>query len=170
MPENSDDEVWAAYTKAVKPIRGEKKIRVSPPTKKGPKTSGLPSKKEPLPHNPKQLPAPLFDRRMERRLRQGEVEIDARLDLHGMRQDEAYSALGEFIARQVKAGHRTLLVITGKGRNGPGVLRSSLAGWLAASPQASQILALRPASIRHGGDGAFYVILKRRGKSLKLKE
>lgn len=104
-----------------------------------------------------------LDRNIERRLRQGETPIDARIDLHGMRQNEARQALDDFITRQAKAGRRCLLVITGKGRGGEGVLRASLDSWLAASSEAARILALRPAALKHGGAGAFYVLL-RRGK------
>jgi len=112
----------------------------------------------------------LFDRRMERKLRAGEIRLDARLDLHGMTQKEAYAAVGAFIATQAKTGARILLVITGKGRGsqdeagrrGDGVLKSSLRDWLANMPDAARILAVRPAAIKHGGAGAFYVILGRK--------
>jgi DNA-nicking Smr family endonuclease len=167
MPENNDKDIWDAYAKSVKPIRRAKKTRAVMPVKKPaaahPAKINSPSpNKEVHSRKAEQPPALLFDRRAERRLKQGDIEVDARLDLHGMRQDEAHEALNAFIARQVKTGHRTLLVITGKGRNGSGVLRSNLAGWLAVSSHESHILALRPAAIRHGGEGAFYVLLKKR--------
>jgi DNA-nicking Smr family endonuclease len=113
--------------------------------------------------------APL-DHAIERRLRQGSIAIKARLDLHGMRQDEAHGALESFMTRHAKAGHRSLLIITGKGRGGEGVLRSSLEGWLATLPEAGQILALRPAALKHGGTGAFYVLLRRRKKLIPARE
>jgi DNA-nicking Smr family endonuclease len=103
----------------------------------------------------------LLDKKIERQLRQGAVEIEARLDLHGMTQDRAYAALEKFLAAQVKAARRNLLVITGKGRAGRSVLRDNLMGWLETVSAASQILSVRTASLKHGGSGAFYVILRK---------
>jgi DNA-nicking Smr family endonuclease len=101
-----------------------------------------------------------LERKREKSLRQGEIEIDARLDLHGMTQVEAFAALAAFMHKQTKSGKRHLLIITGKGRGGDGVLRNNLQGWLSHLPEAGSILALRPASRKHGGDGAFYIILR----------
>jgi DNA-nicking Smr family endonuclease len=168
MPKTDDKDIWAAYARGVKPLGKRKKpgLPLEPeketvPHKKTQKKTNPPEKKPPaVPPAPKAGPV-TFDRRIEKNLRQGDIEIDARLDLHGMRQEEAHRALGDFIGQQVKAHCRCLLIITGKGRDGAGVLRSNLAGWLAASSHATRILALRPAAIRHGGAGAFYVLLKR---------
>jgi DNA-nicking Smr family endonuclease len=165
MPKNNDDDIWGAYTKSIKPI-----ARV----KKSPTASARSSKlKTEKPQTAVRAPVlsvqdgmtlrelPL-DRKIERRLRQGEIKIDARLDLHGLFQDRAYHELQNFVARQIRSGSRCLLIITGKGRGGEGVLRANLEGWLKASPFAPEILALRPASLRHGGAGAFYLLLRRR--------
>src|SRR6185312_13350546 len=62
--------------------------------------------------------APGVDRRNADRLRRGERKIEARLDLHGMTQDEAHRALNAFLDRGEHAGWRCVLVITGKGRAG----------------------------------------------------
>lgn len=85
-----------------------------------------------------------------------------------MTQAEAFGALLGFVESSARAGRRALLVITGKGAVGPnatgkggGVLRRSVPGWLAASAVARRILTVTPAHIRHGGDGAFYVLLRR---------
>jgi DNA-nicking Smr family endonuclease len=60
------------------------------------------------------------------------------------------------------AGDRVLLVITGKGRSSrPGLIRAGLADWLDASRHRPRIAALRPAHRRHGGGGAFYLVLRR---------
>jgi len=103
-----------------------------------------------------------LERRREKSLRQGDIEIDAKLDLHGLTQIEAFDALTDFMERKTKAGKRCLLIITGKGRGGSGVLRRSLQGWLDQLPQAKRILALRSAAPQHGGDGAFYVLLRKK--------
>ena len=102
-----------------------------------------------------------LERNREKALRQGDVEIEARLDLHGMTQAEAFDALTTFMHRQVAAGKRHLLIITGKGKDGMGVLRQNLGGWLRQLPEASAILAVRPAAPKHGGEGAVYVLLRR---------
>jgi DNA-nicking Smr family endonuclease len=105
-----------------------------------------------------------FDRRIERSLRLGKIEIEARIDLHGMTQEKAYAALENFMATQAKRGHRHLLIITGKGKNKEGTLRSNLPHWLQSLPETPQILTLRPAAPKHGGEGAFYVMLKKKHK------
>ncbi|MGF1650486.1 MAG: Smr/MutS family protein [Hyphomicrobiaceae bacterium] len=104
--------------------------------------------------------------------------IDGRIDLHGMTQAEAHAALRGFLTRAHRQGHRTVLVITGKGltladeQAGPwwdathparGVLRRSLPGWLAAPDLAPIVVGYAEAHDRHGGGGAFYVRLRLMG-------
>lgn len=103
----------------------------------------------------------MLDRRKEKQMRDGSLTLDAKLDLHGLTQAEAHHALEHFMAKQIKAKRRNLLIVTGKGRGGEGVLRASLVSWLAALPCAASILSVRPAAVRHGGGGAFYVIMRR---------
>src|SRR5258708_16042317 len=55
---------------------------------------------------------PGVDRRSAERLRRGERRIDARLDLHGMTQDEAHRPLHAFLAPPPPSGSPPLLVIT----------------------------------------------------------
>jgi DNA-nicking Smr family endonuclease len=165
MPANDDEKIWLAYAKGVKPFAGQKPPKPAPRTKS--RSTASPVTVQPawqtlrteahvsLSDNP-------LDRNIERRLRKGDIEIDARIDLHGMRQSEARNALDDFVARQVKAGRRCLLIITGKGRGGEGVLRANLENWLINSPHAAQMLALRSSAPQHGGSGAFYVLLKRK--------
>lgn len=167
MPPNDDDDIWAIYAKGVKPLKvaaaakksRPRKMRIAPAAKEEIRpVSATPKIKQ---TSSADFRAPL-DHALERSLRRGTLTIEARLDLHGMYRKEAHEALDMFIARQAKAGRRNLLIITGKGRGGEGVLRANLAGWLAASPFAARILALRPAAARHGGAGAFYVMLRRK--------
>ncbi len=143
-----------------------------PPTEKPP---AKPRRKrivrEQAPPPPKTLPALSpgkvggMDKRSAQRLRRGRAAIDARLDLHGMFRDEAARALETFLARSGVAGHRTVLVITGKGMSGEGgkgVLKAALPGWLNESPNRERILGFSPAQPKDGGDGALYVRLKRK--------
>jgi DNA-nicking Smr family endonuclease len=175
MTNNDDKKIWQAYAKNVKRLRlgatKESAINPGTPENQCEMPDVIPTKKSheiadpPLTHTittrkEKYLNISL-DRHRERELRRGAIRIEARLDLHGMTQVEAYAALAKFLTTEAKAGRRNLLVITGKGHAGQGVLRSNLAGWLESLPLTVPILALRPAAPKDGGTGAFYVLLKR---------
>ena len=96
----------------------------------------------------------------QRRVRRGQHEIDARLDLHGHTQDTAHEELVEFLVRQAGQGARCVLVITGKGRMGAGILRTRFFDWI-ADPQLRPFIAgYAEAHARHGGAGATYVFLR----------
>ena len=120
---------------------------------------------------------PGLDKRSAQRLQRGKTEIDGRIDLHGMTQAEARSALTGFVTNGHRHDRRCLLVITGKGRpashhgdrprtddgrSEPGVLRRMVPRWLEEAPLAERVLAYSPAQPKHGGSGALYVLLKRR--------
>ena len=95
-------------------------------------------------------------------MRRGDIEIEGRIDLHGMKHDAARAAVVAFITRAVLAGKRCLLIITGKGKiREVGVLRSSLPRWLDEPELRPRILVLRQAQPKHGGDGAWYVLLRK---------
>lgn len=89
-------------------------------------------------------------------------EIGARLDLHGMTQDRAKAALESFLHRAWDDGWRAVLVITGKGVQGDGVLRRRVPEWLGAIHLAHIVAGISEAHRRHGGEGALYVALKRK--------
>ena len=122
-----------------------------------------------------QTPAPVvrLGRTDERKIKRGTVEIGGRIDLHGMTRDEAHRAVRRFLFAMADDGARMALVITGKGRSkefgrnesNDGVLRGEFPRWLAEGTLARIVLAWRPAAPRHGGDGAFYVLLRRKGKA-----
>jgi DNA-nicking Smr family endonuclease len=112
-----------------------------------------------------------MDRRTFQRIKRGKSKPDARIDLHGMTVAVAHPALTSFVLKSHAAGHRLLLVITGKGRGGEdddpvpvrrGILRQQVPHWLTIPPLASVVLQVEPAHDRHGGSGAFYVYLRRR--------
>lgn len=112
------------------------------------------------------------DKRTHDKLRKGKLSPDARIDLHGMTAAKAHNALTGFISRSYQAGHRLVLVITGKGRDPKldpdamterrGVLRHAVPEWLASTQLAPKVLQILPAHRKHGGGGAYYVYLKRR--------
>ena len=95
-----------------------------------------------------------------RRLRRGEWVIQAQLDLHGLRRDEAREALGEFLRRAIKSGQRCVRVIHGKGLgsvNKEPVLKGKVRSWLV---QKDEVLAFCQARAQDGGSGAIVVLLR----------
>lgn len=100
----------------------------------------------------------------QRRIRRGQHEIDARLDLHGHTQDTAHRELVDFLLWQARQGARCVLVITGKGRMGVGILRSRLFDWIADPALRPVIAGYAEAHARHGGAGATYVFLRSAGR------
>jgi DNA-nicking Smr family endonuclease len=110
---------------------------------------------------PRAQPGTGIDRATLARLKRGDIPISGRLDLHGMTQADAHAALDGFIGRAASAGKRLLLVITGKGSDGDGVLRRMLPRWINSGPHAARVLRIEAAHARHGGGGAWYVYLRR---------
>lgn len=104
------------------------------------------------------------DRSTADRFRKGARPIDATLDLHGMSREKAHTALVRFIKTHYEKQNRFLLVITGKGlrTGGEGVLRQSFPLWLALEEVQPMVLAFDVAQAKHGGSGAYYVLLKRK--------
>ena len=109
----------------------------------------------------------------EDRLRRGQMEPDARIDLHGMTQGSAHRTLFAWLATAHARGHRLVLVVTGKGNpkndgNAPwmmsehGVLKQMVPRWLNEPELAALIAHSRPAHAKHGGEGALYVYLRKR--------
>lgn len=112
-----------------------------------------------------------MDRKAFGHLKRGKLKPEARLDLHGMTLAQAGPRLNEFIGRAHSGGLRLVLVITGKGKDrddgGPipvprGVLRRQVPDWLSRPPLSTMVLQVTEAHLKHGGDGAFYVYLRRR--------
>ncbi len=105
--------------------------------------------------------SPGVDGRTAERLKRGELVIDGRIDLHGMTQDAAHGALQAVVLRAYDHGRRCLLVITGKGRDGGGILRAQVPRWLNQAPLRERVLGFSYARPHHGGEGALYVLIKR---------
>jgi DNA-nicking Smr family endonuclease len=96
-----------------------------------------------------------------RRLERGRDAPAAHIDLHGLDQDQARAALTAFMLRGWAEHRRVILVITGKGSSGDGVLRRRVPEWLSQPPLRQIVAGLSEAHRRHGGGGALYVALKR---------
>lgn len=114
--------------------------------------------------------APRVDGRTHARLRRGKLRPEARIDLHGMTLAEAHPALNRFLVAAHDGGKRLVLVITGKGKDRDdggimpvrrGILRHQVPHWLQTPPLRAIVLQVTPAHFRHGGDGAYYVYLRR---------
>ena len=103
-----------------------------------------------------------IDGATRRRLAQGEIPIEARLDLHGLTAAQAERRLARFVDQAARTGVRCVLVITGKGSEGKGVLRRLVPLWLKTPPLSGQILAISQARQADGGGGALYVMLRRK--------
>jgi DNA-nicking Smr family endonuclease len=94
-----------------------------------------------------------------RKLRKGEWSIQGQLDLHGLRSDEARTALGQFIRDAKRMGWRCVRVVHGKGLGSPGkepVLKAKVQRWLV---QKNDVLAFVQAKPSDGGAGALVVLL-----------
>src|SRR5208282_2331351 len=162
---SEDSALFRQAMRGVKPLDRVKPPKISAPPKRG--TAPIPPSPRPAAVLPKAMP-PLeigksagLDRARFEKLKRGQMAIEARLDLHGQTQDEAHRELSSFIARAQAQGRRLALVITGKGREGRGVLRDSVPRWLNEPGLRGRVLALVNAQPRDGGSGALYVLLRR---------
>lgn len=108
-----------------------------------------------------------LDRATADKLRRGRIAPDARLDLHGLTLTEAERALARFLERSQATGCKLVLVITGKGlraedgRVTEGRIRAEFPHWLNRPENRARIHGVKTAHVRHGGGGAFYVMIRR---------
>lgn len=162
--------VWSVVAGTVHPLPGRSApMPEAPPP---PESSAAPEAPARLPvavgvAAKRQTPRPriavetIEPNRKNRIVREREA-IGARLDLHGYDQDRARAVLEDFLRRAWDEGFRSVLVITGKGIQGDGVLRRRAPEWLAAPHLAQVVAGISEAHRRHGGEGALYVALKRK--------
>ena len=168
LEEGLDEEIleedWALAIQDVTPLkdRGPAESEEEP-APQGALADRLKQRREPTTPLESDGALPAIDRRTAERLRRGQIAIEAQIDLHGLTQDEAFSAIQTFLAESLQAGRRCVLVITGKGtaRDGGGVLRSSVPRWLTEGIYRQHLIGIAVAFPQHGGDGALYVLLRR---------
>ncbi len=179
-----DAELWARIARTAAPLK--KKNRVThvavPPMPPQPKAKAAAAKAEPKP-SPKPTLKPAarpalsptasgLDRQTARKLDKGHLAVEARLDLHGMRQRDAHAALRKFLKWAQSKDYRHVLVITGKGSlrdesrsfyedEARGILRQAVPRWLALPDLAPLIVSFSEAPQRLGGGGALYVRLRK---------
>jgi DNA-nicking Smr family endonuclease len=165
-------DLWAEVKATVTPLRGRSAPRETqaPPAELPPlwpkaRAVSVPSASAP---QPRRLLTPYgpqlhaIEPRRLRRIGRGADEIGGRIDLHGHTQAGAHAALVERMLRLHAGGARAVLVITGKGPAGDGILRRRVPQWLAEPPLRAVVAGISPAGRSHGGAGALYVALRRR--------
>jgi DNA-nicking Smr family endonuclease len=94
-----------------------------------------------------------------KRLRRGEWAIQAQIDLHGLRRDQAREQLADFLRDAARRGLRCVRVVHGKGLGSPGrepVLKGKVRAWLV---QKAEVVAFTQARPAEGGAGALVVLL-----------
>lgn len=171
---------WAHLAGSVTPLAGRKApvhpkpAPKAPPVPARPAEPAAPPPRRPAPPPPAPPRPPLandLDSHWDRRMKGGRIVPDLTLDLHGHTLDTAYDRIMAGLDQARAMDARVVLVIAGRERpvdpadrmERRGAIRAKLLDWLAASRHAGTIGAVRKAHIRHGGEGALYLILKRRG-------
>jgi DNA-nicking Smr family endonuclease len=183
-PRDDDDALWRAVKSDIKPLRGRKRRSAIPTAENAPTDSAKSPDRiaesftavaarpapptAPPPPTSRRPPPPLsldaspgVDKRTAERLKRGQLEIEARIDLHGLTQREAHQVLANFLEGARAERRRAVLVITGKGDGGQGVLREAVPRWLNEAAIRPMILAFTYAQPRDGGTGALYILLRR---------
>ena len=184
-----DFELWEDVARTVKPLH-----KAKPRKKYAPKpelashaVKTAPSRKAAAkPAAVRHDPPPLtgLDRRSERRMMRGQVEIEGRIDLHGTGVERSHERLLNFLATSRAQGLRLVLVITGKGASPftqhtlhgadhyhaperQGRLRRLAPEWFHERQFREHIAGFQPAHPRHGGGGAFYVRLRKKERTVR---
>jgi len=180
MPSNKDDIDFFQQMKDVKPIKVEEKVTLASPHLD--KTNAETRRKAALAEIAKDKnflsgeyiepvdPLAVIEFKRDgvqtgvyRNLRLGKYQIDARLDLHNMKVDQARNAVFQFVKDCISHDIRCALITHGKGegRDQPAQLKSCVAHWL---PQFDAVLAFHSAQKQHGWVGATYVLLRKSEK------
>lgn len=182
-----DADLWARIARSATPLHPARPVAAAPESqpavpKPGAPRTALPdftigqtaaSRPALLSHAPspaqRLAQQPLrMDHKVHRRMAQGKLAPEARLDLHGLTLAAAHPALIGFVLSCHARGHRLVLVITGKGRGDhgplptrPGALRHQVPHWLHMPPLSPVVQQVAAAHYRHGGEGAYYIYLRR---------
>jgi DNA-nicking Smr family endonuclease len=176
----NDAALWARIAQTATPLKKRNRVtQVATPRKPAPSPKAKPRAKAeakpleaPKPPRPSHAPHTGLDRQTARKLEKGALAVEARLDLHGMRQRDAHVALRKFLKWAQGKDYRHVLVITGKGslrddgrsfydEEARGVLRQAVPHWLSHGDLAPLIVSFSEAPRRLGGEGALYVRLRR---------
>lgn len=162
-PPVDDDALWQAVTRDIRPLTGRTQAPLPDRRRFAvlvrPHVNPLPPGR---PSDRLRPEAAALDGSWDRRIRSGRLEPEVTIDLHGFSLSHAHSILATAVRRAFAHHNRVLLVITGKGgTSGRGAIRAALPLWLETADLRSYVAALRTAHPRHGGSGAWYVVLRR---------
>ncbi|PTM40418.1 Smr/MutS family protein [Bosea sp. 124] len=167
----ADLALWRQVARSVTPLPGRAPVEPEPvaaPVAEETKTVIAAASMRSAPAAPAPPPLAPLENRLRTQLRRGQQGVEAVIDLHGMRQDEAHLALRAFLRREQGRGTRLALVVTGKGAAGTvlfgeerGVLRRVVPHWLRLPDLRPLVVGFEEAQARHGGSGALYVRLRR---------
>ena len=165
--------LWEALASTVRPIKGRRAVplpsrAIAPADPAARLISVAVPQVRHVP--PPRSPAAVLDTSWEKRIRSGALAPDLSIDLHGHSLSAAHMRLDRALTMALAQGARTLLVITGKPRKGEmsshgsmrGAIRAEIGHWLQTSAHADAIASVRQAHPRHGGEGALYIILRRK--------
>ena len=176
---NDNDEFFLTQMKGVNPIKKNNKIK-----RENPKTKLKLKKNKTKEHNNikvkninttiKKSEFFLENIDLKKAVEKGSFQIDKKIDFHGKSLSESEQRFNSIILECYKKNQRCLLFVTGKGlfkskiyeeSNKPklyhGIIRASLVEWARSKKFSKYILSYEQASIEHGGDGAFYVYLRK---------
>ncbi|MFM1958608.1 MAG: hypothetical protein RL588_125 [Pseudomonadota bacterium] len=162
--------LWAKVTATVHPLAGRASQDPAPqaphdlavPAPAPARTPAPPPRPAGAPRQASAATPKALEPLRRRRISRERDPIGAHIDLHGLTQDAARAALERFVLECWRDGLRAVLVITGKGLRGDGVLRRLAPEWLAAPHLQPVVAGVSEAHRRHGGEGALYIALKRR--------
>lgn len=170
-----DAELWALVTAEVTPMKGRTGPEEATPNDATGEDAPAPQVKTSTGIGMMTLPLPVrktatpqsreLDRRTRERFERGQMAIDAQLDLHGCGQGAAREKLHGFLSQAWASALRCVLVITGKGRQSEGVLRTRVPEWAMEAPVRHMVLEISQARPAHGGTGAYYILLRRQRPS-----
>ena len=105
------------------------------------------------------------NKRMKAKFERGLIRPEAVLDLHGYNRIDAEKTLKSFINTCINQEKRCILVITGKRKTTTGsksILRELIPDWLDENKYTSLVLAHSYAIQKDGGDGARYILLRKK--------
>lgn len=163
--------LWETVAKTARPLKGKEKptFLIDKPKEQTPLHPSTPESAKPAaPIAPKPALQPAhrlhpIDRPTHKKIAKGRVVIEARIDLHGLTQSEAYGLLLGFLQRAHLRKLRLVLVITGKGSSmgSDGVLRQAVPLWFATPSFRFLVNGYEGAARNHGGTGAIYVRMRR---------
>lgn len=161
-----DQIAWAQATKGVVKLRKQQRPSEELPDPK--KIPVEPSRVSSAQH-PKRSPKKKLviadnadiDRNTRKKMDRGQFEITKEIDLHGLSTEEAFNLVKLSVEHAFYNNERMILIITGKGKERPGTLRANLPQWLNHESIKPMVLRFNYATIRDGGNGAFYVLLRR---------